>query len=215
MYDYEYTPELYHHGVKGMKWGVRRYQNAVGSLTPAGKKKYDDDPVGQAKLAYKSAKKDYNKAYNKAYNRAVAAYSPIKKHRQANDARWEDAANKAENFRKAKADYKQAKHIEKEAEKTTKALTKQYGKLEDGYVYEKKTTKKDLERAYGQIEDSLTYNKRSNKKANDYAEKALIEIDKQLSQTGKNPAYDAKRVNDFVDKALKAIEDDLNRATKK
>lgn len=35
--------ELYHWGVKGMKWGVRRYQNADGSLTPAGKKRYDND----------------------------------------------------------------------------------------------------------------------------------------------------------------------------
>ena len=31
--------ELYHHGVKGMKWGVRRYQNKDGSLTAAGKKR--------------------------------------------------------------------------------------------------------------------------------------------------------------------------------
>lgn len=30
---------LYHHGVKGMKWGVRRYQNKDGTLTAAGKKK--------------------------------------------------------------------------------------------------------------------------------------------------------------------------------
>ena len=35
--------ELMHHGVKGMKWGVRRYQNKDGSLTPAGKKRYDRD----------------------------------------------------------------------------------------------------------------------------------------------------------------------------
>lgn len=32
--------ELYHHGVKGMKWGVRRYQNADGSLTSKGRSRY-------------------------------------------------------------------------------------------------------------------------------------------------------------------------------
>lgn len=34
---------LAHWGVKGMRWGVRRYQNKDGSLTPAGKKRYDRD----------------------------------------------------------------------------------------------------------------------------------------------------------------------------
>lgn len=33
--------ELYHHGIKGMKWGIRRYQNEDGSLTDAGRKRLE------------------------------------------------------------------------------------------------------------------------------------------------------------------------------
>ena len=35
-----YKNELYHHGILGQKWGVRRYQNPDGTLTPAGKARY-------------------------------------------------------------------------------------------------------------------------------------------------------------------------------
>ena len=33
---------IYHFGIKGMKWGIRRYQNKDGSLTAAGKKRYSE-----------------------------------------------------------------------------------------------------------------------------------------------------------------------------
>lgn len=36
---------LIHHGIKGQKWGVRRFQNPDGSLTPAGRKRYSRDSV--------------------------------------------------------------------------------------------------------------------------------------------------------------------------
>jgi prenyltransferase beta subunit len=96
MWEYNHTDELYHHGVKGMKWGVRKARQAEADLR-------------SKKSAYKKAKKAYDESYNKAYNKAIAAYSPIKKHRENNDKRWEDAANKSEAMKKAKSDYKSAK----------------------------------------------------------------------------------------------------------
>ena len=51
-YRIKYSNELYHWGVKGQKWGVRRYQNPDGSLTDEGKKRYQkiEDDVKKAAL---------------------------------------------------------------------------------------------------------------------------------------------------------------------
>lgn len=48
--------ELMHHGILGMKWGVRRYQNKDGSLTPAGKKRAKSETPPH---------EDYTKAHSK------------------------------------------------------------------------------------------------------------------------------------------------------
>lgn len=182
--------ELYHYGVKGMRWGHR-------------KKQYDNpNSVEAKKAAYKNAKKEYNRSFSKAYDKAIAAYSPVKKHRDANNARWLDAANKAEASRNAKAEYKTAK-------RTVKEQQRQYGTLEDARTYKSNVKKKDMYKAYGNIEDAIRYSKYGNKKAESYAKKALDEIDRQLQQEGKIKNYDLSKVNNYVDKALDAIDNEL------
>lgn len=52
--DQESQEELFHHGTKGMKWGVRRFQNKDGSLTPEGQKRRS---LGQTIRDYKVKKK--------------------------------------------------------------------------------------------------------------------------------------------------------------
>lgn len=58
--------ELQHAGVKGMKWGVRRYQNKDGTLTPAGRKRYghDDYIKAHSRKSIKSMSNDELKARN-------------------------------------------------------------------------------------------------------------------------------------------------------
>lgn len=91
--------ELYHWGVKGMKWGVRRYQNKDGSLTDAGRKRYARDAREQG---YKD------------YNESTGTYSKkTKKGRQDLDF----DANKY-----AKQDYQRAKNLSDNTAQATRNL---------------------------------------------------------------------------------------------
>ena len=81
---------LAHHGIKGQKWGVRRYQNPDGSLTEAGRKKYmekyvtDYDDDGNEIYAYRLSKKG-RKAYHKFEKRNKGSYFTAIESRNYND----------------------------------------------------------------------------------------------------------------------------------
>ena len=55
---------LEHHGILGMKWGVRRYQNKDGSLTSAGRKRYNTDVFGSDYNARKKKAKGVTRRLN-------------------------------------------------------------------------------------------------------------------------------------------------------
>lgn len=125
--------ELYHHGILGQRWGKKNgppyplsAKDHSASEKKAGWRKSLDSngELEEKKKAYKQAKKEYSRSFNKAYNRSIAAYSPVKAHREANKERWADASSKAQKYLDAKKEYKNEKQKIKEYQKINREILK-------------------------------------------------------------------------------------------
>ena len=78
---YYHSSELYHHGILGMKWGVRRYQNYDGSYTKRGLARYQKsyDSYTDAKTRKKENNSSENrKNFRKARKELNSSYSKLK-----------------------------------------------------------------------------------------------------------------------------------------
>ena len=157
----QYETELYHHGIKGQKWGVRRFQNADGTLTGLGRtraamgaarylNKMDAERARSASTERKAQKKfdkanaKWEKKLDKAYDKEGQRYTwndkePTKKN-QKRAAKEEkkldklyDAASKEKVKRDAaKANLDAATNKRKGMENVISAQTKQLGK--EGFI---------------------------------------------------------------------------------
>ena len=70
-YNNDYTSYLVHHCILGQKWGIRRYQNEDGSLTPLGRKRYGVGESGEitSKKGIKNALNDTEHALGLIYDK--------------------------------------------------------------------------------------------------------------------------------------------------
>lgn len=129
--------ELSHHGIKGMKWGVRRFQTKSGALTPEGKKRYSGGSDKKASLS-KNVKK-YNKKFddwNRTQESADQKWSNVQEQykslgRNAISRILNAAKNKssaAKSYNKAYNDWNKTQELADQKWNETRAAYKETGR---------------------------------------------------------------------------------------
>lgn len=88
-------PYLAHHGIRGQKWGVRRFQNSDGSLTDAGKKRYSTETASKATRSLNQIERENANLTSKS---AMAKVKAEKAFQKGNDEKYNKYKSKAKEY---------------------------------------------------------------------------------------------------------------------
>ena len=140
--DYLRMHELYHWGIKGQKWGIRRYQNPDGSLTEEGKARYGGD-------SYDKLSQNQKDRYNADQTKAeVATFDTVSKTASGVKSITNDISNMPAMQEKGKVSYaKYPNMTDKELQDRANrlALEHRYSDLNGETKYEKSGSEKARE----------------------------------------------------------------------
>lgn len=198
MGEYYVNGQLFHHGVKGQKWGVRRYRNEDGTLTAAGKKHYgkmSDDKL--QKTLYKQVKDARQEQHNGNWASRFGVSTTIGKNsKEAQDKylRDNDEYVRSEKYQSA---VKRAKALDRKFDR---------GEIDpDEYDAQYEALRKSIYRP------DLDRSVRIGNKGREYAKEYLDKYGKDLNVAYlKDLGYDEATARDFTERVLKANKKLLN-----